>query len=199
MRLAEARLAELTESLDHTRTRLEVAEQDKRAAEARLSEAERGAEAASEGAKAIWVLERLRAEREWADLVGPGVPLPAPWDGTISSLVTTELATIREVIGTPSEVVREESSGSGGPHVAPSAPLVGRVSVEMLRALARSGEEMQVRIGPNLLTVNQAVSPGEKPPDLSALAEVAKRGGFHLSVAVTDERVITALSWGDGR
>ncbi|HET6963787.1 MAG TPA: hypothetical protein VFH58_03380 [Acidimicrobiales bacterium] len=162
-----------------------VGEEMRRAAEARRAAAE------SEAAGAVWELERLRVEREWLDVVGPGVPLPVPWDGTIAAVVATELSVIREVIGTPSDLTVEEGARPSSPAV---AALTARVSVEMLRTLARSGEEMQVAVTGQALTVVQPVTPGDRPPDLTALVAVANEAGLALDVQAQDSRSVARLS-----
>lgn len=184
--------------------RLRSAEQKATDAERRAGEAERRvgeemrraeealqAAAESDPARAVWELERLRVEREWLDVVGPGVPLPAPWDGTIAAVVATELSVIREVIGTPSELTVQEASKPASPAV---AAVTARVSVEMLRALARSGEEMEVAVSAEALTVSQPVHPGDEPPDLSALVAVAGEAGLDLTVEATEGRSRARLS-----
>ncbi len=162
-----------------------VGEEMRRAAEARRAAAESGP------ARAVWELERLRAEREWLDVVGPGVPLPVPWDGTIAAVVATELSVIREVIGTPGDLTVEEGARPASPAL---AALTARVSVEMLRTLARSGEEMEVGVTREALTVVQPIAPGDRPPDLTALAAVAKEAGLELNVEVQEGRSVVRLS-----
>jgi hypothetical protein len=184
--------------------RLRVAEQragdaEKRAgdAEKRVAEAMRRADEAARAAaesdetKVVWEMERLRVEREWLDVVGPGVDLPVPWDGSMAAVVAIELSVIREVMGTPSEL-----SVHGPASVPPAvAGAVARTAVEMLRALARSGEEMTVEVGAGALTVTQPVAPGDQPPSLASLATVASAAGLAVSADASDGRVVTALTW----
>jgi hypothetical protein len=140
--------------------------------------------------QASWELERLRVEREWLDVVGPDVPLPIPWDGSLSAVVATELSVIREVMGTPSEI-----SVTGTRPLPPDqAAATARVAVEMLRTLARSGEEMDVVLAPGVLTVTQPVAPGDHPPDLSSLAAVAAGAGLEVVVEVSDSVSMVRLS-----
>jgi hypothetical protein len=135
-----------------------VAEAMRRAddAERRADEIER-AGAGPSAPQAVWELERLRIEREWLDVVGPGIDLPQEWDGTIAAVVATELAVIRETIGTPSELTLRSPTAPPNPAV---AAVTARISVEMLRTLARSGEEMDVVLTSETLTVGQPVWPG---------------------------------------
>jgi hypothetical protein len=206
-RLGEAsgRLAQVQQQQRATEVRATAAEGRLRAAETKAGEAERRAGEAEkrvaeamrradeaerlgpsdEVAGAMWDLERSRMEREWLDVVGPGVPLPVPWDGSVDAVVAAELSVIREVIGTPSRLRLEEGNSFVSPAIAAAA---ARVSIEMLRTLARSGEEMEVVVGLDALTVVQPVSPGEEPPDLSGLAAVARGAGFDLTFAWSEGR-----------
>jgi hypothetical protein len=149
----------------------------------RAEEAERAGAGAASGA-ALWGLERLRTEREWLDVMGPGASPPVPWDGSVGALVAAELSVIREVIGTPSQLNLEPAE----PLPPARAIATARFSVEMLRTLARSGEEMEVVVGPAEVTVVQPVSPGEEPPDLTDLAAVAQLAGFELTFGRSSDR-----------
>ena len=168
-------------------------EAEKRVAEA-MRKADEAARRAAESAEAsaVWELERVRAGREWLDVVGPGVELPVPWDGSVGAVVATELAMIREVVGTPSEVTERGAARPSSPAVAAAA---ARLGVELVRTLARSGEEMQVDIGDDVLTVVQPLVPGESPPDLTLLAEVAARAGLSLSFESEDGCSTVRLSF----
>ncbi|HWE54306.1 MAG TPA: hypothetical protein VG435_02275 [Acidimicrobiales bacterium] len=167
-------------------------EAEKRIGEAirRSDEAVRAA-VASDPARTVWELEKLRVEREWMDVVGPGVDLPVPWDGSIRAVVATELSVIREVMGTPSELALAGHVKLADPA---RAAVTARVSVEMLRRLARSGDEMDVSVTADALTVVQPVHPDETPTDLSGLAEVAGRAGLSLAHEVADGRLQARLS-----
>jgi hypothetical protein len=171
---------------------------EKRVAEARRTAdeaARRAAESAEAGA--VWELERLRAEREWLDVVGPGIPLPVPWDGSVGAVVATELSVIREVVGTTSEVTWRGAGRPSSPAVAAAA---ARLGVELVRSLARSGEEMAVEIGDDFVSVIQLVPLDEPAPDLTVLREVAARAGLSLTVEVADERSTIRLSFSrDGK
>jgi hypothetical protein len=174
-----------------------VAEADRRAAEAdrRAEEARRAGEAARAAggavvARALWQLERVRAEREWADVVGPGVDLPRVWDGGLVPVVEAELSVIREVMGTPSRLAEDPSGGGsareGSAEVADLAGAVlrARLAVEVLRRLARTGEEMVVVAGPERMVVEQSGPEGGS--GLEDLVSVAGGAGMVLAVDVAD-------------
>jgi len=139
-------------------------------------------------------LERVRVEREWSEVAGPGVPPPVAWDGTLAGFVAVELAVIREVIGTPGQLT--------GPHPGPGpagVPLAAaaRLACELLRVLARSGEEMNVTVGPSALTVEQPGSPAAE--DLARLAALARSAGGDLSCEADGEGATTRLVYPGGR
>ena len=199
----EKKGAEVRSSAAESRARAaeqKASEAERRAGEAerRVGEAMRKAEEAalmaaeSPEARAVWELERVRAEREWLDVVGPGVPLPVPWDGSIGAVVATELAVIREVVGTTSEVTHR---GEGRPASPAVGAAVARLGVELVRSLARSGEEMAVEIGDGSVTVVQLIPAGEPVPDVSALSAVAERAGLSLSVETDEDRSTIRLSF----
>lgn len=185
VRTAEQRAADAERKAGEAERR--VGEAMRRAAEAERSGAE------SDAARTVWDLERLRVEREWLDVVGPGVPLPVAWDGTIVAVVATELSVIREVIGTPSDL----SVHSPTPPTSPvRAAVTARVSVEMLRTLARSGEEMNVQLDGETMTVTQPLYSGEQPPGLDSLIEVARAAGLDLSLRTDEGRSVARLALG---
>jgi hypothetical protein len=122
--------------------------------------------------------ERLRLEREWAELAGPSVPLPAPWDGTLGAALATELEIIRETVGTPSTL---EVVGAGtARETAGRFPLA--LSAEFLRAAARASDEMRVRLDGNVVVSGTS----DACPDLSQLQETVRRAGARLQVDSTD-------------
>lgn len=128
-------------------------------------------------------LEYVRLGREWLEVAGPGVDLPVPWDGSLASGVAIELAVIREVIGTPSEM----SVTASGPLCDPVAL---RVACELLRALARSGDEMSVALSDDALSVVQYQ---DHIPDVTQLQEAAEESGMALFAGLDGERVCTSL------
>lgn len=183
-RNADARVATAESRLQVAEQRAGEAERRAGDAERRVGEAMRRAEEAersatgSAGADAVWGMERFRVEREWLDVVGPGVPLPVPWDGSLAPVVATELSVIREVMGTPSDLALDSPARLDDPVRACG---LARLGVELLRTLARSGEPMEVTVAGEELRVAQAPAPGEAPPDLGALAEAARAAGLDLA------------------
>ena len=163
-------------------------------AERRVSEALRRADEALQRAaagghtsyEALWELERMRLRREWLDVVGPGEDLPVPWDTTVPAVMATELAIIREVMGTPSEM-------TGGPGPAAfgqdSAALAARTGVELLRRLARSGQEMRVEVAEDAVTVRQYDDRDTNAlhGELGDIIEAAGRIGLVITATVADE------------
>jgi hypothetical protein len=163
-------------------------------------------------------LERLRVEREWSEVAGPGVPPPVAWDGTLAGFVAVELAVIREVIGTPGQLSGTHPSpgpatdppgaGTAGAHPAGAHPAgahpagvlfaaTARLASELLRVLAHAGEEMDVTVGPSALTVEQ---PGSSAaPDLDRLAALARSAGGDLSCEADGRGTTTRLVYPGGR
>ncbi len=119
-------------------------------------------------------LERVRVEREWHEVAGPGVELPFLWDGSLGVGVATELAIIREVTGTPSEL----STASTRPLYDPTAL---RVACEFLRCLARSGDEMSVEVTDQGIVVSQSQ---DQLPRLAELRKIAEQSGMAVSAAL---------------
>ena len=107
-----------------------------------------------------------------------------------AAVVATELSVIREVMGTPSDLAVQEAPQPESPT---RAAVTARVSVEMIRRLARSGEEMDVRVEGGALTVTQPLFPGDEPPDLASVAEVARTAGLDLTTEVSDGRSTARL------
>jgi hypothetical protein len=195
---AVRRTEEAENAIEGHRRRAEAAErraeEEVRRAEAagrRAETADMRAHAAEVKARAgetLLVLERVRLEREWADLVGHGVPLPAGWDGSVAAAVAAELALIREIIGTPSELATVgQPSGLAPGQI---AALI-RLACETLRGLARTGEAMAVRITSSGLLVDQPA--GTPLPDLSHLVPLARAAGAELSIDSTSERTTAEL------
>ena len=100
LRAVEQQLVETQQRAREAETGRDEAEERADAAEHRLASTAGGVVAAAP----LWELERLRTERTWAELAGPSVPLPVPWDGTVWAAVAIELEMIREEIGTPSRL-----------------------------------------------------------------------------------------------
>lgn len=178
-RRAEAVAAEADGRASQAERRLGFAERRTLEAEARASEAQqRRADIGSSVSQSLLALERVRLQREWTDVVGPGVPPPVPWDDTLGASVGTELAIIRETMGAPGEL------GAPGPAAVTDpghALLAIRLTAEILRLLAREGGEMRVTVEPGQVVVQQEASDGS-PPGLNELAGIAAESGAELSV-----------------
>ncbi len=146
-----------------------------------------GAGANSHGgvaAEPLWELERLRLEREWADIVGASTPLPVPWDGSVHSVVAVELDIIREVIGTPSRIEPATTSAAAEPA---AAVATARLATEILRRLAKAGEEIAVSFETDTdVTMAVAVVGDEVKPDLSDLTTTAAELGGRLTFVETE-------------
>ncbi|MDA8268167.1 MAG: hypothetical protein M0013_07315 [Actinomycetota bacterium] len=136
-------------------------------------------------AQALWHLERIRLEREWREIAGPSAPLPVPWDGTVGAALAVELELIREIIGTPSRLEIGAGHGIADPVAATST---ARIAGELLRCLARTGEELVVTmVGPSEVRVAVAVEQGAGSPDVEALARLANAAGGTVEVSAGDE------------
>ena len=136
-------------------------------------------------AKPLLELERLRLEREWADIVGTATPLPVPWDGSVRGVVAVELDIIREVIGTPSRIEPAATSRAAEPA---SAVATARLATEILRRLAKAGEEISVTFVTDTdVTMAIAVEGNEVKPDLSDLTTTAAELGGRLTLIETDK------------
>jgi hypothetical protein len=157
-------------------------------AEAAEAEAAPPAGTNSHGAVAaepLLELERLRLEREWADIVGTSTPLPVAWDGSVRSLVAVELDIIREVIGTPSRIEPATASSPAEPAVAVAT---ARLATEILRRLAKAGEEISVTFATDTDVIMAIATEGNNvKPDLSDLSTTAAELGGRLTLLETDE------------
>lgn len=138
----------------------------------------------------LWQLERLRCEREWSEVVGPGVPLPVEWDETLAAVLATEMAIVREVIGTPGRV---ESSGSLALSDLPHAAATVRLGVELLRAMARAGEEMVVTVSPEAVAVHQRVLGPPDPHSLDQLRRLAHSAGSDIVTEGGEQDLLARL------
>jgi hypothetical protein len=170
--------------------RAEDSDRRREAAEKRVVALERVADAGpapDRTASPLWELERVRAEREWADVVGPGVGLPVEWEPTVGAVVGIELEIIKEVVGTPAVFHREVPEKER--NVRPS-PIAARLSAELVRKMARAGEEMTVTAGTSEITISQQAG-GGTPPDLGPLIAAAGQAGGELGVSSQDG-VVTA-------
>jgi hypothetical protein len=132
--------------------------------------------------EALWDLERLRLEREWAEVSGTAAPLPEPWDGTVRAAVAVELEIIREVVGIPTQLEPD-----GAPPLDPVTALgTARLIEELLRSLARIGEEIVVAFtAGNEITATIATDGDGTTPDLGRLTAAAAGLGTSLAVLPT--------------
>jgi hypothetical protein len=145
--------------------------------------------AAAEGrlsaAGMLWELERLRLEREWADVAGATVPLPEPWDGGIRPAIAVELEIIREVIGVPSRLEPDRAASPADPVTTMST---ARLTAEALRDLARVSEEIVVSLAPDgAVTMTIASEDAGTEPHLAHLSAAAAAMGGELAVIPTGE------------
>ena len=184
-RAAEARLrADRLEQLADKAAQ-QAEEAQRRAAEAAAAggggeEAGGGEEGPAAGGT-FWELERIRLEREWRDVAGASVPLPVPWDGGVAAAVAVELEIIREVIGTPSRL----EPAPGPVRLQPAAAATAtRLAAELLRRLARGGEEMVVSLAEDdglIVTVSTGGPVGAEDVAPVAAAATAAGGDLELS------------------
>jgi hypothetical protein len=134
---------------------------------------------------ALWELERVRLEREWAEVTGSTAPLPEPWDGGSRAALAAELEIIREVIGVPS---RLEPAVAARPEDPFTALGTFRLAAEVLRALARVGEEMEVAFqADGAVTMAIATDGVAGDPHLERLTAAAAAMGGELAVLPTAE------------
>jgi hypothetical protein len=136
-------------------------------------------------AGALWELERMRLEREWAEVTGSTTPLPEPWDGGSRAALAVELEIMREVIGVPSQL---EPVGAIDPEDPLTAMGTFRLAAEVLRALARVGEEIVVSFqadGAIVMTIATEGAPAE--PHLERLIAAAAAMGGELRVVPTED------------
>jgi hypothetical protein len=132
---------------------------------------------------ALWGLERVRLEREWAEVTGSTAPLPEPWDGSSRAALAVELEIIREVIGVPS---RLEPAGASRPEDPFTAMGTFRLAAEVLRALARVGEEMEVAFDADGAVTMTILTDGvAAEPHLERLTTAAAAMGGELEVLLT--------------
>lgn len=198
----ESRLADAERRAFDADRRASEAEQRAEAFQAEILRAEsRAAERRAEAAvtpsagSVLWQLERLRCEREWSEVVGPGVPLPVVWDETLGAVLATEMAIVREVIGTSGEV---ESAEPVPLSELPQAAATVRLGVELVRTLARSGEEMVVIVGPGSVEVEQRLMSPASPALFDRLRAVAQAVGGELGVESDPESLTARLTLPEG-
>lgn len=132
----------------------------------------------------LWDLERLRLEREWAEVTGMPAPWPEPWDGGIRAALAVELEIIREVMGVPSRIGSTNAASSEDP----VAAMIGfRLTAEVMRSLARVGDEMAVSWGGDgVVTIDLATHGNAPQPSLARPAASAAALGGELTVLPID-------------
>jgi hypothetical protein len=132
----------------------------------------------------LWDLERIRLEREWAEVAGMPAPLPEPWDGTIRAALAVELEIIREVMGVPGRVESPAAANSDDP----IAAVTGfRLTAEVVRSLARVGDEVTVSFGGDgVVTIDLATHGAGPGPDLARPMAAAGALGGELTLLPTD-------------
>lgn len=169
---------------------------DKEAAGSRLAEVIAAAELLEHrlklGQEATQAAERLRLQREWAELAGPGVALPVEWDGSLACAVGSELEIIREIAGTPGTM---EVDGDGG---APSGFRLA-LGAEFLRAAALDADEMHVKVGDRLVVQASSGTSGipVATPHLDAIARLVNEAGGDVTVEVSESGFTATLTFGD--
>lgn len=187
---AESRLADADRRASEAERRAEAFQAEILRAESRAAQRRAAAAVTPSAGSVLWQLERLRCEREWSEVVGPGVPLPVEWDETFGAVLATEMAVVREVIGTPGEVEAAEPVPLSE---LPQAAATVRLGVELVRSLARSGEEMVVTVEAGSVEVDQRVLSPSAPAVLERLQEVAKAAGADLVVESGTDRLLARL------
>jgi hypothetical protein len=159
-------------------------------------EAQRGADAAEgklAATRALWDLERTRLEREWAEVTGTPAPLPEPWDGGVRAAVAVELEIIREVMGVPSSL---EVAGAWVELDPLDAMAAFRLIAEVLRSLARVGDELAVSFGAGgLVSITLATHDGAPRPDLTRPTAIAASFGAELRLVPTPDGFQARLRW----
>lgn len=168
----------------HRAAEIELADTRRAAAdsERRLRESLAGAETA----------ERMRLQREWAELAGPGAALPVAWDASLASAVGSELEIIREVVGTPSTVETDGTSSAGGGFRL-------ALAAEFLRAAALDSDEMQVAVGDCVVVKASAVVNGAQQPTtphLDSIKDLIGQTGAEMVVETAGDGFTATLKFG---
>ena len=199
-------LAEERRRVNKADRRVEEAEQSSAAAETRAAgaEAELAALKSAGSAPGLAEVERVRLEREWTEVAGPGAALPVVWDGSVAAALTIELEIIREVTGTPSrlepDAVGRDATGSVAPGDAAAdgdgSWVLAGLGCELLRLVARHADELVVRLeGPPHSPEIMAEALGATAlGDLSSIEAAAKGAGLTLTVGQTAESCVAWLT-----
>lgn len=199
-------LAEERRRANQADRRVEDAEQRSAAAETRAAaaESELAALRSARSPAGLAEVERVRLEREWTEVAGPGAALPVSWDGSVSAALAIELEIIREVTGTPSRLEPDPIERYGTGPVAPgdaaaagegSWILVG-LGCELLRLVARHADELVVRLEgrPQAPGIMAEALGATALGDLSSIEAAAKGAGLTLSVGQTGESWVAWLT-----
>ena len=186
--------------------RVEETEQRSAAAETRAAgaEAELAALRSAGSAAGLAEVERVRLQREWTEVAGPGAALPVAWDGSVAAALAIELEIIREVTGTPSRLEPDAVGRDGTGAVASGDAaadgkgtwVLAGLGCELLRLVARHADELVVRLeGPAHAPGIMAEALGATAlGDLSSIEAAAKVAGLTLSVGQTAESCVAWLT-----
>ncbi|HEX4863053.1 MAG TPA: hypothetical protein VFV02_03220 [Acidimicrobiales bacterium] len=199
-------------SNDLADARRRASEADRRADEAEYRSASADARAAgaeselaalrSAGSPAVLEeVERVRLEREWIEVAGPGAALPVAWDGSVAAALAIELEIIREVTGTPSRLERDAAEHGGAAAVMVAGGAVDQnggwvlagLGCELLRLVARHADELVVRLEGGRAIVAEAFG-APALGDLSSVEAAVKAAGLSLKVGQTAESCVVWLT-----
>ena len=210
-------LAEVRRRANQADHKVEEAEKRSAAADTRASAAEAElASLRSAGSPAVLAeVERVRLEREWSEVAGPGAAFPVVWDGSVSAALAIELEIIREVTGTPSRLEPEAVERAGTAAVAAVAMaavgvaeqahgaadgeagwVLAGLGFELLRLVARHADELVVRLEgrPNPHAIMAEALRATTLGDLGSIEAAAKGAGLTLSLGQTAEGLVVWLT-----
>jgi hypothetical protein len=119
------------------------------------------------------------------------VGVPGPARVTAAGLVDAALATVRELVGTPSrvdaawppeELATVDPSGSG--------LVLARLCDEAIRLLARQAEELVLEVpGPGLVALVAVPSPGSGRPKVADLEAAAQAAGARVRLVEENDLI----------
>jgi hypothetical protein len=130
----------------------------------------------------LWRLEQARSAREWAEAAGPVARPLDPVSVTPAQVIETALASVRELVGTPSHWV----PGWPPPEFDRAEPpgitvVLARLVEEAVRSLAKATEELRLEVpGPGRLLLVAQRTPGAELPSLEVLRAAAEAVGTQL-------------------
>ena len=126
--------------------------------------------------------------------------MPAAWDGTVRAALAVELEIIREVVGTPSSLDDQvDSDTASGPPTGPATAVPAvRVAAELLRELARTGDELFVTVsdgGPGIAISVRSVASDRvaADPALMRLSAAAGSAGGRLEWSPAPDGTVAQL------